>query len=300
MEMNDPRGVADLHAHTWYSDGKHPPQDLVRMAAAAGLTHLAVTDHETVGGIAEAMSAAADAGIEVVPGIEFATRIKTIEIHVVGLWIDPENDAIAEAVASVHDERRVRAERMLAKLNALGVRIGMEDVLRVVGKGAISRPHVAQALVETGAVAKFEEAFARYLGRHGSAYVPRRNFSPAEAIKAVHDAGGVAVLAHGLIGGPGREHVARIAKEGLDAVEAVHPKLGDADRAWLRGFARKNGLGISGGSDWHGAGWSEGEIGDYAITGEELRDLETRRKRSGKETPERLPTDNGIEPRRGG
>lgn len=248
------------------------------MARDAGLSMIAITDHETVAGVGEALAAGDELGIEVVPGIEFAARMGSIESHLLGLWIDPADDSLIELIAVLQQERRERAEKMVAKLRSLGVDIGMEDVLAAVGKGSIGRPHIAQALANVGAVPEFKAAFKTLIGRDGPAYIPRRHLTPEKAIDVIHGARGAAVLAHGLIGGPQREHVKKIAAMGLDAVEVVHPKLRDVDSAWLREFAAGEGLGITGGSDWHGEQWSEGMIGQYAVGVEEAGRIMAARK----------------------
>ncbi|HUT55636.1 MAG TPA: PHP domain-containing protein [bacterium] len=271
-------GRADLHTHTWHSDGRHSPQEVVERARNAGVGTLAVTDHETVAGIGEALEAGRAAGIEIIPGIELATRIKAVEAHIVGLWIDVAAPSLRDTIELLQAERGERAKGMVARLQGLGVRIGMEDVIKATGKGSIGRPHVAQALVNVGAVASFQKAFERYLGNRGPAYIPRKHLTPARAIEIIHGAGGVATLAHGLIGGPAREHVMEIAAMGLDAVEVVHPKLNAGQSAWLREFARARGLGVTGGSDWHGEGWSEGEIGEFTVSLDEVRELMKKKK----------------------
>jgi hypothetical protein len=258
-------GRADLHAHTWYSDGRDSPERLIARAAEHGIQLLAVTDHDTLAGLSEAESAGRAQGVEIVPGIEFSTYIRNVEVHVLGLWIDPHCPALLQAVSGYEAMRRQRAERMVEKLNALGVKLDFSQVLAVERKGVFGRPHVAQALKDIGAVGAFQEAFQRFLGRDAPAYVPKRSLGAAETIAAIHAAGGVAVLAHGLVGGANRPHVEAAARLGIDAVETVHPKLGPEQSAWLREFAGKAGLAVSGGSDWHGEGWSEGRIGEWTI-----------------------------------
>jgi len=270
------QGVADLHTHTRYSDGKLPPAEVVEMAAARGIEALAITDHETAAGIPEAIEAGREYGLEIIPGIELAGRMKAFEVHVLGLWIDPENAALRHAVRRLSRERWERAERMVEKLRAVDIDITMDDILAVAGKGAPARPHVAQALYNIGAAASYEDAFKTLIGRDMAGYVARKCLSPRQAIEMVHQAGGAAVLAHGLIGGPGPDEVAMVADMGLDGIETRHPRLSAGQSAWLAGFAKERGLVQTAGSDWHGEGWSEGEMGDYLVdrdTVESLRRL---------------------------
>lgn len=267
---------ADLHSHTWYSDGLHAPAEVVAMAAGAGLSMLAVTDHETVAGIGEAIASGAEKDIEIVPGVEFSTRFKKVEVHVLGLWIDHESPALPETIELLTREREERAREMVARLNSLGVDITIEDVLKVTGKGTVARPHVARALADMGAAADYDQAFKKYIGAGRPAYVERKHMTVDRAADVIHAAGGIAVLAHGLIGGPQREHVMEMADLGLDAIEAWHPKLSPGQSEWLESFARQKGLGLSAGSDWHGEGVSVGDIGQCVVGGGEVQDLMAR------------------------
>jgi len=268
---------ADLHCHSHYSDGRESPAALVARARAAGIDVLALTDHDTLAGLPEA-AAVKQVGIELVPGIEFSAFVKPVEVHIVGLWIDPQSPALIEAVSGYDQMRRRRAERMAEKIRALGVPLEFERVLAVHRKGVFGRPHVAQALKEMGAVATFQDAFKQFIGRDAPAYVRKEMLDAPAVIGAIHSAGGVAVLAHGLVGGPDRPHVEALAEMGIDAVEVVHPKLTTEQSRWLREFAAKKGLLVSGGSDWHGEGWSEGRIGDWTVGEEEVRALRQRRR----------------------
>lgn len=268
---------ADLHAHTWFSDGQDSPEVLVARAKAAGLDLLAVTDHDTLSGIDETVEKGRAAGLEIVPGIEFSAHFKNVEVHIVGLGVAHHDAVFRRVVAEYTAAREERARKMVERLKTLQVRISFDRVKAIAGPGVVGRPHVAQALFETGAVASFNEAFKRYIGRQGPAYVPKLALAPERAIQVIHRAGGVAVLAHGLAGGVGRDHVIAVAEMGLDAVEVVHPKFTEADQAWLRDFAEQKGLALSGGSDWHGEGWSEGEIGKFTVGAEAVKSLRARR-----------------------
>jgi len=269
-----PGGPADLHVHTHFSDGKHSPADVVRMAAEAGIKILAITDHETVDGLAEAEKAGNEKGVEIVPGIEFAGRMGNgVEAHILGLWIDPAHPDIRKTIDMLQEERVERAEKMVARLQNIDVGVTMEDVRKNVGRGGIGRPHLAQALVDVAAVSSFKEAFKTLIGKDCPGYVPRKNLTGQDAIDIIRKAGGVSVLAHGLIGGPQREHVKKLCDMGIDAIEIYHPKLKKEQTEWLVEYANKNGLGVSGGSDWHGEGWSETAIGKYTIGMSEVERL---------------------------
>lgn len=272
--------TADLHSHSHYSDGRESPAQVIERARAAGIRTLALTDHDTLAGLAEAAAAAEAAGIELVPGIEFSTFVKNVEVHLVGLWIDPQSPELQKAVAGYDAMRRRRAERMTEKIRALGVPLDFERVMAVQRQGVFGRPHVAQALKEMGAIKTFQEAFQRFIGRDAPAYVRKEMLDAAAVIGALHAAGGVAVLAHGLVGGPDRPHVEILADRGIDAVEVVHPKLTAAQSQWLREFAARRGLAVSGGSDWHGEGWSEGRMGAWTVGDDEVRVLQGKRQRT--------------------
>ncbi len=268
--------VADLHTHTSYSDSKETPESLLQRARNAGLHTIAVTDHDTVTGLEESFAAAAHSGIEVVPGVELSCRHKSVEVHILGLWIDPSDTVLVEIIRKIEQSRFERAQKMVERLRGLGATIDFCDVESVAGRGVIGRPHVAQALVDRGRVESFHSAFRLYIGREGPAYVRKISITASEAIRAVHASGGLAVMAHPLVGGPQREHVRDIAAMGLDALEVDHPKLTTDESQWLREYAAARGLAVSGGSDWHGEGWSEGEMGDYGVSDTELRELFTR------------------------
>jgi hypothetical protein len=270
------RPFADLHTHTSYSDSKETPKSLLEKAKSAGLHSIAVTDHDTVSGLAEAFYEARTVGVEVVPGIELSCRYKSVEIHMVGLWIDPANKGLNDIIGKIEQSRFERAKKMVERLRVLGAAIEFDEVEAIAGKGVIGRPHVAQALVDRGRVEDFSSAFRLYIGREGPAYVRKLAVTPEEAIAAVHSAGGTAVMAHPLVGGPQREHVKEVCEMGIDALEANHPKLTGEQCQWLRQYAKARNIAVSGGSDWHGVGWSEGEMGDYGVTETEFRELYSR------------------------
>jgi predicted metal-dependent phosphoesterase TrpH len=245
-----PGAFVDLHAHSTASDGAASPADLVAAARQASLSAIAITDHDTVSGVPDASSAAARLGIRLVPGVELSAVDASGETHLLGLHLS-DLDALDERLAELRDMRRTRAERMVQRLNALGVRVTMEDVLREAAGGAIGRPHVARALVAKGWAPDMRTAFDRYLAAGRPAFVPKDRLSLADAIAMVHSAGGLAVLAH-----PGTSATAERLKAlvalGLDGVEVRHPSHDDAQIGRLLALAERLELLPSGGSDWHG------------------------------------------------
>ena len=245
-----PRHV-DLHMHSTASDGSATPAQLVAAAAAAGLTAIALTDHDTIDGVAEARLAAADHAIEVIAGVELSAFEDERETHLLGLHLS-RTDRIADALAKFRESRRHRAEQIVSVLNGLGVPVTLDAVLAEADGGAIGRPHIARALIAGGWARDSRDAFDRYLGFRKPAFVPKLTLGLAEAIDLVHAGGGIAVLAHP---GPAgvRAWLEHLASLGLDGVEVRHPGHSAEDIARLGALAEHLELVPSGGSDWHGA-----------------------------------------------
>jgi predicted metal-dependent phosphoesterase TrpH len=240
----------DLHAHSTASDGAASPADLVAAARQASLAAVAITDHDTVAGVRDASSAAARLGVRLVPGVELSAVDASGETHLLGLHLS-DLDALDGRLAELRDMRRTRAERIVQRLNTLGVRVTLDDVLTEAAGGAIGRPHVARALVRKGWAPDMRVAFDRYLAAGRPAFVPKDRLSLADAIGIVHSAGGLAVLAHpGASATP--ERLKALAALGLDGVEVRHPSHDDAEIGRLLALADRLGLLPSGGSDWHG------------------------------------------------
>lgn len=243
---------ADLHTHTRASDGTLSPRELVREARAVGLQVLAVTDHDTVDGIAEAAEEAERLGIELVPGVELSTDVPGSEVHILGYFVDWRSEPFGTFLRRLRDGRLARAHEMVRRLNQLGVPLTFEEVVQQ-ADGAVGRPHVARALVAAGYVASFEEAFSRYLARGRPAYVERERFTPEEAVEAILRAGGVPVFAHPLWGGE-RDRVAGLVERGLVGIEAYYPEHSPQDVRRFLQWAEEFGLVATGGSDYHGPG----------------------------------------------
>lgn len=243
--------AADLHLHSYYSDGSDPPAEVVRRAKAAGLAAVALTDHDTVEGLPEFLVAAAAAGLIAIPGVELSVDEEDREIHLLGYLIRWEEPALRTLLRRFAAERRVRAAAILSRLQAIGVQLPMRAVEAAAGRGTLGRPHVAAALLEARVVRSVQEAFDRYLARGKPAYVPRTGFTAAEAITLVREAGGVPVLAH-----PVRssvlDAVPRLVREGLRGLEAYHTGHDAADALAVCRVAEANGLLVTGGSDCHG------------------------------------------------
>jgi predicted metal-dependent phosphoesterase TrpH len=240
----------DLHAHTSFSDGVLTPEALVARAIEKRLAALAVTDHDTVEAIPRAR-VAAGATLELVPGIEMSTAFEGADLHILGYYVNPEHGGLRERLARFQKERRDRALSIVERLRELGAPVDLEAVLALAGPGVVGRPHVAEAMVQAGLVADFDDAFDRYLGSQAPAYVPRPAFSPSEAIALIHSADGVSVLAH-----PGSQMpdsvIERLRASGLRGIEVWHPQHGNSTVRRYRALAERLGLLETGGSDFHG------------------------------------------------
>ena len=249
MNQQESRFV-DLHTHSTASDGSRAPRDVVRAARELGLAAIALTDHDTVDGLTEARDEGASLGIRVVAGIELSAVEDDAETHVLGLHLSD----IARVDARLRDLRTMRltrAERIVARLNELGVKVTIEDVLSQSGGGAVGRPHIARALVNDGWATDLRDAFDRYLGNGRAAFIPKDRLSMADAITIIHDARGLAVLAHPGASGT-RARIEALVAHGLDGVEVRHPSHSSEDVARLLALVEHFRLVPSGGSDWHG------------------------------------------------
>lgn len=247
---------ADLHTHTTASDGTRRPEENVRLAAEAGLGAVAITDHDTVSGLEEALAAGITYGIAVVPGVEISTVQDGVDVHVLGYWIDYKDPLLLERLGSLRETRDRRNEMILARLRELGCELTYDDVLASLQASkkpddTIGRPHIADALVRKGYVATMAEAFDKYLANGAAAYVNPPRITPAEAVSWIRAAGGTAVLAHpGLYGMD--ELVPQLAKLGLAGVEAYHADHSPEQEAFYAALAGSHGLLVTAGSDYHG------------------------------------------------
>lgn len=247
----------DLHCHSTASDGTDTPAELVRNAAAAGLDVVALTDHDTTRGYAEAIGALPE-GLTLVTGAELSCRLDGVSLHMLAYLFDPEEPALLAERELVRDDRVPRARGMIAKLRELGVPVTWEQVARIAGDGSVGRPHVATALVELGVVPSVSDAFTEeWLADGGRAYVEKHETDPFEAIRLVKGAGGVTVFAHPGADKRGRTvpeaAIAELAAAGLDGIEVDHMDHDADTRARLRGLAKDLGLLVTGSSDYHGS-----------------------------------------------
>ncbi|MBN1640456.1 MAG: PHP domain-containing protein [Anaerolineae bacterium] len=242
----------DLHLHSTASDGVHTPAELVQMSLELGLRFISLTDHDTTGGIDEAIEAARGTELTVIPGVEMSAHTDgAFELHILGYYIDTRCQALQERLSALRQSRLGRAHRVLDVLSRNGLPISWDRVSELADGGSIGRPHIAQAMVEAEYVESVDHAFRRYLGRTGIAYVPRDKLDPEEAVQLILEARGVPVLAH-----PGRviEYIPGLVRAGLKGLEVYYNDYLEPEVRFLAGLARKHGLVATGGTDYHGDG----------------------------------------------
>lgn len=271
---------ADLHTHTAFSDGTLSPERVVEKAKSAGLKTIAITDHDVVAGIGPAVEKGGELGVEVIPGIEFTTEALDTEIHILGYFIGHHHPGLVGAIKKIQQGREERIFKICDKLKGLGVDLEPAKVFAIAGHKAAGRPHVARALIAAGYVGDFKEAFSRYIDFHGPAYVSHYKLSPEEAISLVASSGGIPVYAH-----PGVSNRDQIIPDlmaaGLRGIEVYY--FGQDTEHYLN-LARKYGLLLTGGSDYHGErSGRETDLGELTIPDElvdKLRDEHLRRNKS--------------------
>jgi hypothetical protein len=269
--------VIDLHSHTTASDGQYPPAELLSRAAAAGVTVLAVTDHDTVAGLAEAAEAARAHGLELVPGIEVSAFVHGREVHILGHFLRPDDADIARFSERLRQERETRMEAMLERMRQLGYPVRMEHVLEVAGKAQLGRPHLARVLVERGWAVDVKTAFDRFLGTRGAAWVDRYKLEGAEAIRLIRKAGGTATLAHPGSSRMERQEIRALAKAGLAGLEVLHSDQNPSVRQKYLRLAKELDLVPTFGSDFHGEAVAPGhKLGNAAMPPELFAKLKAR------------------------
>ena len=249
--------LIDLHVHSDCSDGTCSPEELVELAKQKGLSAFALTDHDTTEGVARARHAAEGTGVCVIPGIEFSTSYEKRDVHVLGLGIDPEDEYFQENLDRFRNSRDRRNEEMIRKMQEHGISITQEEVEKLFPDAVITRAQFARFLVEKKFVGSTNEAFDRYLGDRACCFVPREKVTPFQAVRLIKENGGYAVLAHPLIYGFSKgkleELVREMKKAGADGIEAIYSQNRWNDEGEMRALAKRHGLKITGGSDFHGS-----------------------------------------------
>ncbi|HOB34461.1 MAG: PHP domain-containing protein [Firmicutes bacterium] len=245
--------AADLHLHSSASDGEFSPRQVVQMAKAHGLDLVALTDHDTLAGVGEALVAGEEHSVTVIPGIELSTKLAGEEVHILGYYVRPGGTELDAMLANIQNARVERIQTIVKRLQELGFALSWPEVLAAAeGSSSIGRPHVAKVMVEKGYATSIKEVFSRWIGAGCPAYVPRYKLSPTQAINLIHLAGGLAFLAH-----PGLLHADMAVAEnlvhhGLDGLEVFHSEHSPLQIRKYLAWAQAKGLYVTGGSDWHG------------------------------------------------
>jgi predicted metal-dependent phosphoesterase TrpH len=266
---------ADLHLHTHFSDGTFSPEELTGHGARLGIAALAVTDHDSVEGCGRMTAACAAAGIEFIPGTELTAEINDTELHLLGYFLDAQNEKLLSEIAKFQIVRQNRIHEMVACLNKLGVPLEVKTVFALANCKSPGRPHVARALVKAGLVASLDEVFERFLKKGRPAWVPKAKMSALEGIELIHQAGGLAVMAH-----PGLnrtdEIIPALVEAGLDGIECFHTKHSPATSERYLEIADKYNLLVTGGSDCHGFSKNKPLIGTVKLPYEYVEKLKSR------------------------
>ena len=243
----------DLHIHSNASDGRYSPAEIVRTAATAGLTVIALTDHDTIDGLVPAIEAAKEfPSLMLIPGVELSTDIPSGEVHVLGYFIEYSDQELKASLERMRNSRANRADKMVAKLKELGCNIELERVKEIAGNGALGRAHIAQALLEKGYIGSFKDAFTKYIGHGCPAYVGREKLTPAEAVKLVFKANGLPVLAHPFTALNPEEVIKELKTVGLVGMEVYYAGYLPTEVNSLLSLAQKYDLIPTGGTDYHG------------------------------------------------
>jgi len=250
--------VIDLHTHTLYSDGSVSPEELVAMASRAGARAIAITDHDTVDGLAEGRETAERLGIEFVSGIEISAEHEPGTMHILGYYIDDQSLILQSKLAELRIARKERNPKIASRLQSLGFDIDYDEVIKTAGSEVVGRPHFAQVMVNKGYAQSMQDAFTRFLAKGAPAFVDKRRLSPADSINLIHSAGGIAVLAHPYQLKPlsieGQERlIGELAARGLDGVEALYSRHSQEQTEAYSRIAARHGLLVTGGSDFHGS-----------------------------------------------
>jgi len=275
------KGRCDLHTHTQASDGMQSPAENVRLAREKGLAAVAITDHDTVAGIAEALEAGVHYGITVVPGVEISTRAGGRDIHVLGYFIDFQDSLFLSRLAELRDTRAHRNEAIIEKLQSLGIDISLDRVIAGLGRElmpdeSIGRPHIADELVRLGHASDMRDAFDKYLAEGAAAFVSPPRIAPEEACQWIIEAGGAPVLAHPGLYGDDELVRAVLGRSNFKGIEVFHSDHGPAEGERYLGLAAEYGLIVTGGSDFHGARQGvifHGDIGSVTVSADVLIEL---------------------------
>lgn len=247
----------DLHTHSNKSDGSLSPTALIDEAKSIGLSAIALTDHDTIDGLEEAINHGNEIGVKVIPGVELSTEYMGRDVHIVGLFIDYKNQSFLDLLKKFVDSRDERNRKMCQKLTDAGMPVIYEELIEMFGESVLTRAHYARYMLSKGYIKSLPEAFERYIGDHSPYYVPREKVTPKQGVELILNAGGIPVLAHPILYKLGKDALNKLVSElkeyGLVGIEAIYSTYTNADERTIRDLAKKYNLLISGGSDYHGA-----------------------------------------------
>ena len=267
--------LIDLHLHTYYSDGTFTPEQVAKAAEEMKLAAISLTDHDTIEGCDRLAKACDERNIEFIPGTELSVDIEGNEMHLLGYFLDTQNERLITETTKYQQNRTNRVHGLVDQLNELGIELDADAVFDLAKCNAPGRPHVARALVNHGFCGSVDEAFSRFLRRGATAWVPKTNVDYREGIELIHQAGGLAVMAH-----PGLNKIDRLipdlVKAGLDGLECWHTRHPKSTAKRYREMAERYGLIITGGSDCHGAGRGHPLIGTVRVPYEILEKMKSR------------------------
>ncbi len=249
---------ADLHTHTVYSDGTFTPKQLVEQAKKAGLSCIGITDHDSVDAIGPALDEAKVLGLEIIPGVELTAEFKESEIHILGYYIDWRQEKFLKELKLLRDERVKRMRKMLDRLRKYQIKLDLQEILSISGKGAVGRLHLARVMHQKGFVSSIREAFNKYIGDNKPCYIKKKRFTPLQTMSMIEEINGVCVLAHPhLINN--NNYIIDFVKYGLKGIEVYYPGMAGNLSLYYQNLAKKFHLFITGGSDSHG----QAKEGDY-------------------------------------
>ncbi len=268
--------------HSNFSDGYFAPARLIELAMEKGLHAVSLTDHDSLDGVGEFMAAGKEKGIETISGVELSAEFDGRDLHILGYGVDPDNEGFQDVLRKFRDARHQRGIKIVEKLKALGIDIEPAEVLAKACGGALGRPHIAAVLLEKGVVSRIGDAFDRYIADGGPAYVAKYKMTPSQAIEYVHAAGGLAFVAHPGIFLENMEEIEALVSKGFDGVEVFHPSHKGNVTGELQEIARRRGLLMSGGSDFHGFNGKHMPVGAVTVPYELLEkikaEIENRRR----------------------
>lgn len=269
---------ADLHIHTTFSDGSYKPEEIVDMAEQNNFKTIAISDHDTLDGINPAIDHARNKDLEIIPGIEFSTFEGKAEIHILGYFIDHEDDFLRKKVKKIFDSRKIRAQKMVELLNKQSIDITFDEVKNMAGDDYIGRPHIAKLMIKKGYINEMKDAFTdQYIGNDGKAYVEKYKLSPVEAIDLILKTGGIPVLAHPVFINHGepmdKQDIKKLKDNGLLGLEVYHSKHNEKTIGYYKNIAQELNLLITGGSDFHGENSPGVNLGDIRLSNKHIDKL---------------------------